>query len=249
MPKDQTLLIDGDILVYRTAAALETPIEWEEDFWTLHTDLKAAKDSIHQQVEELQDTLKSISIVVALGHPSGVLFRKQLCPSYKENRKGTRKPIGLLPLREWVRMEYSASSISRLEADDVLGLLQKTDGSTIICSIDKDLRQIPGLHWNLDKGTEEGITEVTPEMGSYMHLYQTLIGDTSDGYPGLPGCGPKTAEKILTVPTWEAVVAAYQKAGSNATEALLQARLAYILRAGDYNLDNKTVKLWQPPTV
>ena len=38
--KKRTLVVDGSILVYRIASALEEATQWEDDMWTLHADLK-----------------------------------------------------------------------------------------------------------------------------------------------------------------------------------------------------------------
>ena len=88
-------------------------------------------------------------------------------------------------------------------------------------------------------------------MGHYWHMMQTLTGDSTDGYSGCPGCGPKTAEKILAplVPDdyWKAVVKAYSAAGLSEDEALVQARVARICWASDYDFKKKKVKLWNPP--
>jgi len=135
-----------------------------------------------------------------------------------------------------------------LEGDDILGILathpKAIRGQKIIVSIDKDMKTIPGYVWNPDKD-DEPIFYSTEE-ADYWHLYQTLTGDTTDGYPGLPGCGPKGAEKVLEDPSWEAVVAAYEKKGLTEEDALVQARCARILRATDYDYAKKEVKLWCP---
>jgi DNA polymerase-1 len=133
-----------------------------------------------------------------------------------------------------------------LEADDTLGILA-TNGEyarNIIVSVDKDMLTIPCEYYNIDKQTTEVITE---KAADHMHLYQTLVGDSTDNYKGCPGVGPKRATDILTwVPQWAGVLAAFIKAGLTETEALVQARVARILRADDYNFDTGEVKLWEP---
>ena len=42
--KKRTLLVDGSILVYRIASAIETATEWQNDMWTLHADAKTGKE-------------------------------------------------------------------------------------------------------------------------------------------------------------------------------------------------------------
>jgi DNA polymerase-1 len=88
-------------------------------------------------------------------------------------------------------------------------------------------------------------------------MKQTLTGDTSDGYPGCPGYGPVSAEKLLDNFTaldggflldeaWKAVVQQYIKKGQTEEDALVQAQLARILRSGDWDAEKKEVKLWTP---
>lgn len=82
-------------------------------------------------------------------------------------------------------------------------------------------------------------------------MTQALVGDASDNYPGLKGFGPVKAEKLLaphhTLPAmWAAVVDAYRKNGGTFADALLNARMARILRYGDYDFVAGTVELWDP---
>ncbi len=91
------------------------------------------------------------------------------------------------------------------EADDVMGVLA-TCGQLecpLIVTIDKDLRQVPGWHWNPDK--EQWPTWVTEDQGVLLEHTQWLTGDATDGYAGITKCdasprgmGPKTALKWLT---------------------------------------------------
>jgi DNA polymerase-1 len=82
-------------------------------------------------------------------------------------------------------------------------------------------------------------------------MIQALVGDTSDNYPGLKGFGPVKAEKLLAphhtlAAMWTAVVEAYRKNGGTFADALLNARMARILRYGDYDFVAGTVELWDP---
>lgn len=87
-----------------------------------------------------------------------------------------------------------------LEADDVLGILAThstlVKGEKIIVSHDKDLGQIPGLHLN-PMSPDEGVYRIAPAFARRLLAYQVLVGDSTDNYPGRPGCGPVKAEKIL----------------------------------------------------
>jgi DNA polymerase-1 len=71
-------------------------------------------------------------------------------------------------------------------------------------------------------------------------LMQCLTGDLTDGYSGLKGYGPKTAEKLLGQrPAWSLVEKAYLDAGLTKEDALTQARLARILRWEDWDAKKK----------
>ena len=89
-------------------------------------------------------------------------------------------------------------SVDRLEADDVLAIrnkqLNELGVSNVIVSVDKDLLQIPGVHYNPIKDEIQSITEFS---ASYNFWKQVLMGDVTDGIYGISGVGPKTAEKIL----------------------------------------------------
>ena len=117
--------------------------------------------------------------------------------------------------------------------------------------LDKDLQQIAGKHYNIDK-PDQGITEVTSHQATLFFYTQVLTGDTTDGYSGCPGVGPKSAAKILEGATthfeaWQRIIQAYEKAGLTEDNALLQARLARILRYGEYSL-SQGATLWTPST-
>ena len=78
------------------------------------------------------------------------------------------------------------------------------------------------------------------------------MGDPVDGYHGIPKVGPKRARKILDtafaeeIPMWDAVVNAYISSGLSIADAIMNARMAYILRTGDYDFHKKEVRLWNP---
>ncbi len=68
-------------------------------------------------------------------------------------------------------------------------------GEKIIVSLDKDMKTIPGFHYN-QKHPELGIFEVTPKEADEWHLIQTLAGDQTDGYAGCPGIGMEKASRL-----------------------------------------------------
>ena len=194
----------------------------------------------------IKEKLKSDDILHCLTDPKDN-FRKHISPTYKSNRKGTRKPVGYVALRDWVQETYDTLTKPSLEADDVLGIIAtKPDnlGKCVVVSDDKDLRTIP---CKLYRPMADEKLDITQQQADTHFLTQTLTGDPTDGYSGCKGVGAKTAAKILgNRPMWSSVEQAYLKAGMTKEDALTQARLARILRWDDWDETKGEVKLWQP---
>lgn len=235
------LLIDGDIIAYKAATSAETPINWGDGHWTLHAFEADVDVRIKQQIDKLVTEAPVADCIVALSDKQN--YRKKLVADYyKANRKDTRKPMLLPYAREYISKEYNTIIYRELEADDVLGILGSSNSETIIWSEDKDLLTIPAKHW-----IDGEVVEQTTQMADHMFYYQTLIGDATDNYKGCPGVGAKTAEKILDEDcSWDAVVNAFEAKGLSEEVALENARLARILRDGEYDTDTGKVKLWTP---
>ena len=240
------LLIDADSIIYTACAAVETAIEWEVDQWGFNADAGEAKERITAKVKGLVKELKATSVLMALSG-EGQNWRTKVLPTYKRNRTG-RKPICYAGVKAWVEKEFDCRKYANLEGDDVLGILAthpKLIGKCIVVAVDKDIKCVPGLHFNPDK--DEELREVDAAAADRWHLYQTLTGDKVDGYDGCPGIGPVSAERLLEKsPTWETVRDAYTAKGLNEATALTQARVARILRYGEYDTKTGSVKLWSP---
>lgn len=276
----RTALIDGDLWAYQAASANEYECQWSPWLWTLHADLEASIAQFDTMIADLQEAAKANKVVIAL--TDAVNWRKGVMPSYKAHRLKTRKPIVYRALREYIQERYTTFMRPTLEGDDVLGILATSKtiipGEKIVCSFDKDLKTIPGLHLRLDD-EERKERVISVQEADRFHLLQTLAGDTSDGYPGCPGVGMVNAERLLDggmalVPRekiisrgerkgevetdwkaerpaspWEIVVSAYERAGLGEEAALENARVARICRASDYDFAKKEVKLWHPPKI
>tara|TARA_R100000808_G_scaffold134_1_gene977 strand:+ start:642 stop:1388 length:747 start_codon:yes stop_codon:yes gene_type:complete len=247
MGRKRKLIIDGDIPLYQIGFAVETAVDWGGDFWSLSGDMNEARESMVIWVDKLKAETKTAEVVVALSGRDN--WRKGLCPDYKANRKTRRKPVVINPLRDFIRHKWDVIEEDGLEADDILGL--SANRVDILCSSDKDLLTVPGRHFNPTK-PEDGVRTVTEREADYNHFVQALTGDSVDNYPGCPGVGPVSANKLLqeldSSEWWPAVLKRYAKAGLTEEDALLQARLAYILRPGDYDYISKEVDLWVPPS-
>jgi len=237
-----TLLIDSDILLYQTAFACERECRWDDDTITLHTDANELLSALDRAIDALVGTLGGTP-VLCMTSPNN--FRKALYPDYKANRTA-RKPLGFRLAREHLQQSYKTYERDGLEADDCLGILGTLPATKnpIIVSGDKDLDQIPGRHANM----AGDVYEVSPEQGQAFFWTQCLTGDSTDNYPGCPGIGPKTAQKILegSEYPWPKIVASYQKKGLSEAYALTQARLAKILTYQDYDFTKKEPILWTP---
>lgn len=177
-------LVDGDICVYRTAAASE---EADENICLLRLD---------RMIREILHVTESDTYEIYLSGEDN--FRYKIFPEYKANRKDTVKPKWLQTCREYLATEWNAKFAHGCEADDLMGINQdkseKQPHSTVIASIDKDLLIIPGLHYNFVKN--EWFQQTY--FGGLKRFYtQLIMGDRSDGIPGVAGLGEKKAARML----------------------------------------------------
>lgn len=264
------LLIDADIIVHRMAHVNQWALDWDASTWSYFADLGRAKAQFDTWVGDLMDKLWGDGVTLLLSD-SEANWRHGVMPGYKGHRAswqavtllepgqlppdpGPQRPLLYKPLREWLLKERGGVIEPSLEADDLLGLYATTprlgdDDEPVVVTVDKDLRTVPGAHYNPDR-PDEGVTKVTPEQAAYTHFYLVLVGDASDGYKGCPGVGPVKAKKLLDAdPSWGTVVRAFEKAGLTEHDALVQARVARVLQGRDYNFHTKEITLWHPSTM
>lgn len=244
-----TLLIDGDVFLFTVTAACQRDLVWGQDDVSRHLHLDEAQSVFSAAVEMFIDEFNAEEIIVALSGDRDKNWRKSVMACYKSHRGGM-KPVGYKQLEDWVIESYRTEKRDNLEADDLLGIYQTTfsPDSSVLISSDKDMFTLPGRFARLSANslTQYTLHEVTEEEARLNHLKQTLIGDKTDGYPGCPGIGEVTAEKVLKDGTWDEVVAAYDKTGLSEEVALDNARVARILHKGEYNHATGKVDLWTP---
>lgn len=248
-----TILLDSDIVAFAFACKAESKFDFgDTGVCQSVEELSDMTPKVHDWITALMEKLHADALIVCLSVPSEEGFRKQVLPSYKGNRKDVVRPVLLQQVKEYLANEYPSFIRPTLEADDVMGILSThptiVKGTKVIVSEDKDMQTIPGLLFNPRKHTKP--IRISIEQANHYHLYQTLMGDTTDGYKGCPGIGPVKAKDILLCSRlgeeWAAVVEAYESKGLTEYDALIQARVARICRSDDYDFSNKQVKLWNP---
>lgn len=206
----RTLLIDGDVVAFQTAAAEEKAFELEPGQWTYAADANQGKANVDLAIDYYQNILDADRVVVAISDKEN--WRKEVLPTYKANRAGQRRPMILSALKDHLASSYETFIRPRLEADDILGILATSKtlipGEKIIMSIDKDLRTIPGIHWNPSKETEYPAgrdpiakpVKVSLKEADLLFYSQALSGDAVDGYAGCPGIGTGRAKAMVKAP-------------------------------------------------
>ena len=237
------LRIDADYYAYRRCQVNEVELDWGADVITIHSNFKEVVRGFQEDINQLKKRFDTDRVLLFFSDSKN--FRKTIDPEYKGKRT-KRKPVGYKRLLEWCSNHYKTIRYDNIEADDALGLECHLDPRDfILVSPDKDMKQIS---CNLFNGDE--LTYTTPEEADYWFWRQCLTGDPVDGYKGVPGIGAKGAEKILakTEDPWQSVVASYEKAGLSLDDAIRNARLARILRPGEYNSTTKEPILWTPPS-
>ena len=236
------LLIDADFVTYKACAAAEDEINFTEDVILVVSKFSEALTNIRRELNKVKEEFMWDNPELILFYSDSKNYRKKIFPDYKGHRN-RKKPCGYKRCIRELGNEYEVIKMDWLEADDALGIYATQYPGNIIVSPDKDMRQIAGRLYDFKE-----LTLITPEEGKQWHYIQTLAGDQTDGYSGVPGYGVKTAVKLFEEKgyTWETIVEAFESKGMEEADALTNARLAKILQKDDYDFQQQTYRLWTP---
>jgi hypothetical protein len=231
-----TALIDSDIVAYRIAFACQNENQ------------KIAKLRIDSYLNDI------IACGVDNTYPDCFVDRWQLFLTGKKNfrydiattvvYKGNRvapKPEHLPALREHMMKEWGASVSDGQEADDDVATAGTTLGNDcVMVSLDKDIDQVAGWHYNFVKKIGYHVSE---SEGLFKLYCQILTGDTADNIVGIRGVGPAKANKILdeSLDEYDMYCRCVEAYEGNEDRVIENARLLYLRRTKDE-------PLWTPPT-
>lgn len=245
---DRRALIDGDEVAFKAYAVATSSIDWGDgDDSEPYTDEAAAIRSAFEMVRSWSSDVDAKKTVICLSCRDRNLFRKKLLPTYKQTR--TEKHEVFWKVIEALSDEYRVVEYPMLEADDVMGVMTgDTRYDNVIVSSDKDMKTVPGKLF-VPNGRKKRI--IKPAEANHFWMLQTLMGDTTDGYKGCPKVGEVKATEALKGRTsvddmWNVVCVQFRLKKLDESDALLQARMARILRPGEYDPETGVVKLWKP---
>lgn len=266
-------LIDADIVAFQAAAKNQQTFDFGDDDPIVHLDMEGAQEAFTDYVDHLVNQSFADEYLLCFSDDFQN-WRKSVLPTYKSNRTGERpellypiKDWAFKTFKSIRKPTLEADDVMGILATDPSDKRER-----VIISLDKDMRTIPGLFLR-PRGDYE-IEEISPEQADRYHLMQTLTGDVVDGYTGCPGIGktkaayylegrlrpvayyqeitrgPRKGEQVLkwrdepADDPWDTVVRLYEKHGYTEKDALVQARVARILRFDEYV--NGRPKLWSP---
>ena len=235
------LLIDTDFVVYKCTAAAESEIDFGDDVIVVTSSFKEAYSCVKRELNRIANKFGSFDEMI-LFFSDSKNFRKDIQKAYKGHRN-RKKPCGYRRVINKLTEEYPVIKMPKLEADDSMGIYASKNPGNIIVSPDKDMKQIPGMLWNFD----ESFT-IDKSEGEKWHLIQSIAGDNTDGYSGIPGFGVKRAVALFEEKgySWKTVVNAFKEKGLSEDIALENARLARILTTEDYDHEKGEPILWSP---
>lgn len=209
-PKDLRPLIDADFMPYRFGFSADSGMRKELknnnpdlnddaiDLLLVEMDyeshaLHGAKMMMEGLVEKFNpeyrlyiqdDTVKTFRYDLATIQP------------YKGNRTDMVKPKYHKHIREYLLDVWKAILVRSIETDDAVGIEQfnNPDKTTVLVSQDKDLKMIPG--WHYDPVKEELYYQTIRDANNFL-FWQMLVGDKADNIPGIPQIGEKRANKLM----------------------------------------------------
>jgi len=169
-------------MAYRTAAVCEEHFEG------------SCNDILNTTLKNIATNTGVTKMRIYLSGNNNFRYDVGVTKPYKGNRATMVKPKYLDHCKQYLIDNYNAIRVHGYEADDGIATDMATNGAAH-CGIDKDILQVPGLHYNYVK---EEWKKVSVEESIITLYRQVLMGDNSDNIPGLPRIGEAKAAKAIT---------------------------------------------------
>ena len=197
-------LIDGNSLLFRAYYGVHSRLTKSDGTPT------GAVYGFINMILPILSSAKPDDIIICVFDASRITFRQDIYPQYKMNRSET--PADLIAQGETIRyalvqMGVPVLCVPNVEADDVIATLARNNcdsvDSTRIITSDKDLMQLVSncvFLYDTMKQQEIRTPQVLEKFGvqpNQVTDVQSLMGDSSDNVPGVPGIGPKKASELI----------------------------------------------------
>src|SRR6187200_828778 len=204
---DHLFLVDGSGYIFRAYHALP-PLTRKSDGLQVNAVLGFC-NMLWKLLQEMPPDNRPTHLAVVFDK-SEKTFRSEMYGEYKANRSAP--PDDLIPQFPLIREAVRAFDIPCLEqagfeADDIIAtyarLACEVKATATIVSSDKDLMQLVNdcvTLYDTMKDKRIGAAEVFEKFGvtpDKVIEVQSLIGDSSDNVPGVPGIGVKTAAQLI----------------------------------------------------
>src|SRR2546421_1226632 len=205
---DHVFLVDGSSYIFRAYHALP-PLTRKSDGLQLNA-VFGFCNMLWKLLRDMKPEDRPTHLAVVFDK-SEKTFRTDFYPDYKAHRPDA--PDDLIPQFGFVRDAVRAFDLPCLEqagfeADDLIATYVRqaceAGATATIVSSDKDLMQLVNdcvVMYDTMKDRRIGIPEVVEKFGvppEKVIEVQSLIGDSTDNVPGVPGIGVKTAAQLIT---------------------------------------------------
>ena len=220
-PGDHVFLVDGSSFVYRAffqSINQDAKYNYRSDGLPTGA-LRLFCAKLYQFVREGAVGIMPTHLAIVFDKSEDT-FRKEIYPDYKGTRR--EMPDDLKPQFPLMRAAVKAFGLEPVEkagyeADDIIATYAKearaAGAEVLIISSDKDLMQLVGDHvefYDFESGTRgrpgyrperridrQGVIDYFGVPPEKVIDVQSLVGDTSDNVPGVPGIGIKTASALI----------------------------------------------------
>ena len=200
--REEVYLVDGSAYIYRAYHAIR-PLTNSAGLPT-HA-VFGFVNIIQRIIREKQPRYMMVAF-----DSRGPVFRHDIYDQYKANRPPMPEDLSVqMPYVQKVveALNIPGTAVSGVEADDIIAtmakLLKEQGRKVVIISGDKDLLQLVDEQVTMWEPMNNKLMDVKAVRDKYNVGPEALLdcfalmGDSSDNVPGVPGVGPKSAEKLI----------------------------------------------------
>ena len=237
MSKVRILIIDIESYFFKAMNSAQGLRELEQGLFIDTYSLDKAREYINKTIDSFKQRLNAQEYVLVTGDRLHN-FRKDILPSYKNNRPKRH------PFIDTIANSYDTIYLKNLEADDTCRILYEDDNffgemDKVIVSIDKDFLSFP---CKLYRPHKDEIREVDIDMAQYNLYKQIISGDSTDNYKGITGWGEGKTKKWLEFSREEKeVIQLFEDNGLTKDDYLKNKYMAQIISISQYNFNTGEV--------